>query len=175
MEQSHRNGSFFAGGRSDRIAPSDRIARPSRVARRLPLLLLLLPVLLWGCVGPTDSTESLVWEGSLQPLEDAPFPVTGSVAMVAGQVNTQLGIGAVGAEPGTVLRWSVHHGDCSTRGEPLADAALFPPIDVDTSGEGDSELVLAGRVPASQTYGAWVAPPDAADAPVACGVLDLRD
>jgi len=137
--------------------------------------LLLLPILVGGCIGPTDPVEPLIWEGSLQPVGDASVFITGSVAIVSGQFNTQIGIGVEGVDPGTVLQWNVRRGNCSAEGEPLANLALFPPFEVDATGEGSSGVVLGGRIPATENFAAWVSPDGAEVSPVACALLTLRD
>lgn len=176
MVQSHDSGPPIPSRVPRAVRPNAR-PRPNRPVRRAPFstLLLLLPWILSSCVGPTDSIESRVWEGSLQPLGDTEFPITGSAAMVSGQVNTQIGISADGAEPETVLRWAVRRGDCSAEGEAIANEAVFPLIDVGFAGSGSADLVLGGRIPASQEYAAWVVPSDPDEPPLACGALVLRD
>lgn len=146
-----------------------------RSGRATCLALFLLPLLFGACVGPTEQVESLIWEGSLQPVGDVSVLVTGSVAMVSGQFNTQIGIGVEGGDPGSVLQWNVRRGDCGEEGEPLVNLSVFPAIDVGNTGEGSSNVVLSGRVSNSQSFAARVSLSAAAASPVACGVLTRQD
>jgi hypothetical protein len=144
-------------------------------SNRLALLLPILPILVGGCIGPTEAVESLIWEGTLQPVAGAAVPVTGSVAIVSGQFNTQIGIGVEGVDPGTVLQWNVRRGDCDEEGEPLVNLSVFPPIEVGNTGEVSSGVVWGVRISTPQNFAARVSLADAEASTVACALLARRD
>src|SRR5687768_9258645 len=100
----------------------------SCVSKRLGLSVALL-TLAAGCVGPEEPVEVLLWEASL--VSRAGFStIGGSVAMVANEFDTQIGIAVTGAQPNARLGWAVRSGQCMGTGTRVSGSIAFPPITI---------------------------------------------
>jgi hypothetical protein len=129
-----------------------------------------------GCYGSTEPPEIVTLEATLEPADGVVDPVTGSVAMVIGTSQTQIGIGIEGGTIGERLGWAVRNGTCSGSGERVGPVTAFPPIEVGTTGAGESETVLFRRIAISGPYAAEVfANEDATGDVMACADLVRSD
>jgi hypothetical protein len=140
---------------------------------RLPHVGFFGVVLIVGaCSGITDPPEIVTVESTLEVADGASESITGSVAMVIGERQTQIGIGVEGGTEDAVLGWVVRNGSCSTTGERLGPASAFPSIEIDTNGAGDAQTVLFRRISPAGPYAAEVsANPDGTGSIHACADL----
>lgn len=141
--------------------------------------LLLVPgsvLLLSACSGITDPPEIVQLQGELDPADDVAEPITGSVAMVIAERQTQIGIGVDGAVEGRRFGWRVRNGSCPGSGDRIGPASGFPPIEIDEDGTGQAETILFRRIDASATYAAEVlTETDGTGSVLACGVFVAAD
>ena len=98
-----------------------------------------------GCLGVTELEETFRWSGDLVPTPEAPPSLEGSVGLVIGHDQTQVGIGITGGQPGATLGWRVRNGMCSGEGEPIV-AAAFPPVPISEEGSGALEARIQHRI-----------------------------
>lgn len=98
-----------------------------------------------GCLDVTELEETFRWTGVLVPTDDAPGTLEGSVGLVIGPGQTQVGIGITGGEPGTTLGWRIRNGMCSGDGEPIVPAP-FPAVVITEEGAGALEARIAHRI-----------------------------
>jgi hypothetical protein len=127
--------------------------------RKAARLLMVLPILAAGCIDPVSTVPVITWQGALEPSSSAGVPITGSVAMVANQFSTQMGIGVSAGPENTTLRWVVRSGSCSSPGNPVAGEELFPSLNLNDSGAGQVDFVLNRRINVSGTFATQVLDP----------------
>jgi hypothetical protein len=143
---------------------------PRRSASRSRGLgVVLAMVLLAGCIDPVEPLPVLGWQGQLEPTGTSDLVLSGSVAMVANQFSTQVGIGVTAGPENTAFRWVVRAGSCQTPGSPLASEDLFPILELDDAGRGRAEFVLNQRISVTGTFTAQVL--STSGQVVACGNL----
>lgn len=132
--------------------------------------------LVTGCLGPVEVTEPLLWEGDLEPVPGASTPVAGSMAMVADEFNTQIGVGLEDAPADEELGWLVSTGSCDSVGERVGPAASFPPLSVDDEGTAEMETAVTGRLESDGSYvGQITGESDGSGEPLACVDFELQD
>ena len=121
-----------------------------------------------GCRQTGEPVDVLLWEGELEPVAGSSNAVSGSIAMVANEHDTQIGIG-INASAGARLGWVVRSGTCANPGDRLGPNSAFPEISVSDAGDGEAETVIRRRVAnAAQYAGAVYATVNATDQPIAC-------
>ena len=124
-----------------------------------------------ACESPTVA-EPILWEGELvaEPVAD---DVQGSIAMVAGTYDTQIGIGVTSGPADNTLQWVIRSGSCATSGTPVAPASTFPTLTVSAEGTASAETVIRRRLSGSTQYAAEVFfTTDAASVRAACADLE---
>lgn len=140
----------------------------------MPCRLILLSALALGgtsaCVSPIEAVPVILWEGNLEGQLPDVGAVSASVAMVANEFTTQIGIGIQAGDQGVSLRWVVRQGACGASGLAVVDESTFGPLTSDASGEASSELVVNRRLDTRATYSAEIAL-NQGDV-VACGELE---
>ncbi len=125
-----------------------------------------------ACLGPTEPVEILQWQAPLAAAPDAATPITGSIAMVARELETRIGVGIRDAEPGARLGWHVRSGRCSGSGDAVAPTSVFPVIVVLDDGQGRAEAVVRRRLSGNAYAGEVFADPDGSRIVLACADLD---
>jgi hypothetical protein len=143
--------------------------------RRAHGLLLVLgsAALAAGCGGITEPPPIVQVESALQPADDVADPVTGRVAMVIAERQTQIGILVEGGLEGSSLGWRVRNGMCTGSGDGIGPASSFPPIEVGDDGTGAVETIIFRRIATGTTYAAEVvSEPNGAGSVLACAELD---
>lgn len=70
--------------------------------------------------------------------------------------ETQIGIGVRGGVPESVLGWAVRNGSCNGTGQRIGPASAYPPIEIDSIGEGEAETVIFRRIETDVQYAAEV-------------------
>lgn len=132
--------------------------------------------LLGACSGISEPPETLTVESELQSADGVVDPIAGTVAMVIGERQTQIGIGVRGGVDGTILGWAVRNGSCRESGDRVGPVTAFPDIEIQEDGDGDAETVIFRRLPADEIYAAEVfGGPGATGTVQACADLDPRD
>jgi hypothetical protein len=125
-----------------------------------------------ACSGIEEPAPIVQLQGDLQPVAGAADPITGQVAMVIGERQTQIGIGIAGALEGTSLGWRVRNGSCTGSGDRIGPANGFPPIEIEEDGTGATETILFRRIATSAAYAAEVvSEPDGTGSVLACAEL----
>jgi hypothetical protein len=144
------------------------------VKRGLAMGVVLL--LMAGCVGTSEPLDVLLWEGVLDPAPGAPVSYSGSVAMVANQHDTQIGVGVTGGASGAQLGWAVRTGTCTGTGQRVAAITAYPPIVISAEGSGNASATIRRRVDDDERYVAELFPnTNGSGAVLACGELIRRD
>ena len=133
------------------------------------LAVLFLALGLAGCVGPDEPLDVLLWEGSLATRTGF-STIGGSVAMVANEHDTQIGIGVNGAQPNARLTWAMRTGPCAGAGARVSGASAYPTLTVSAEGEARAETVIRRRVDSTAEYAAEVFGNDGA-AVLACAQM----
>ncbi|TVP74659.1 MAG: hypothetical protein EA352_10285 [Gemmatimonadales bacterium] len=129
-----------------------------------------------SCVGPAEPMEAIIWEGQVQSTPAAEDPFTASVAMVAEQQITRLGIGMEAAPPDRSWGWRLFSGTCAAPGDGLVPASAFPPIVTGENGQAESDMIIQRRLPRGGTYVVQVfEQPDASGEVKGCGELAVVD
>lgn len=132
----------------------------------------LVAVGIAGCADTTEPLEAIIWEGTLQSTAEAPSPFVGTIAMVAEQQITRLGIGIEGGTDSAEWGWQLLLGTCPDADGFVAPEASFPPLQLDESGSAEAETVLQRRLPRAVDRAVKVFEnPDATGAVLACGNL----
>jgi hypothetical protein len=144
--------------------------------RRIPLLLAAVALLgpgVTGCVDPADPLPVIIWEADLVPDGSASSVfLAGQAAMVANQIDTQIGIGISLLEAGVSSRWRVRQGSCDTPGQPVATDDVFPPLLPNSEGDATADVRIFQRVPPERSYMAEVFLVEAgSEDRLACGEL----
>ena len=140
--------------------------------KKLPLALLAA---LTGCVGPAEAVDVLLWEGTL--VSRTGFTtIGGSVAMVANEHDTQVGIGVNGAQPNARLGWAVRTGTCTGTGVRVAGTTAYPALAVDTQGDARAEMVIRRRLDGNVEYASELfANSNGSGAVLACADMRLKE
>jgi hypothetical protein len=143
---------------------------------RIPALVTALALLLLGtagCVDPADPLPVVVWEADLVPDGDASSVfLTGQAAMVANQIDSQLGIGVSLLEAGISAGWRIRQGSCGAPGQPVAADNVFPPLVPNSEGDATADIRIFQRVPPERSYMAEVFLVDAGtEDRLACGEM----
>jgi hypothetical protein len=146
--------SFFMLRRTSAQLRSSRWTATLQPPRRLAPAVFI--GLLGACSGISEPLEIFTAESALQPADGAVDPVTGTVAMVIRERQTQIGIGVRGGSDGTQFGWSVRNGSCSGSGDRVGPASAFPAIVIGEDGDGDAETVIFRRLPVDGVYAAEV-------------------
>jgi hypothetical protein len=113
----------------------------------------------------------VLWEAVLEPSQSA-GALAGTIAMVANQHNTQIGIGVTGGMVGARLGWAVRTGTCGGSGTRVAGATAYPAIVITAEGNGAEETVINRRIATDAQYAGEVfANADGTGPVLSCGTL----
>jgi hypothetical protein len=128
-----------------------------------------------SCIGPLELEEVLLWEGVLKPAAGASTTVSGTMAMVANERFTQVGLGIDAGEPGITVGWVVRHGSCDSPGNRVAPPQAFLPLVIGESGEGEREAIVNYRLARGGYAGQVSAASDGSGEILGCADLMERD
>ena len=129
-----------------------------------------------ACVGATEPLAVVKWEADLIGTDGLADPPSGSVAMVIGEFETQVGISVRDVPAHATLAWDVKAGTCATPGDRVGAASVFVPIQVSDSGTGAAEATIARRVATDGPYAGFLYEDAAGPVGVlACADLERQD
>lgn len=114
--------------------------------------LLALGTLATACLDTTEPVEIIFWQGSLQPVPEAPVALGGGMTMMADQSFTMIGVGVEGGEAGSQLGWAIRHGSCDETGELVGPPGTFTELLLDDAGDGETQAILYRRIPDADVY-----------------------
>lgn len=128
-----------------------------------------------ACISSTGPLEVVTWEAALVGADGIADPLAGSVAMVIGESQTQIGISVTDAPHAASLAWDVRDGTCAMPGGRVGPASVYAAIAVSDTGNGASETVVFRRIGTAGPYAAFVydGTPDSG-AVLACADLERR-
>lgn len=139
-----------------RFVPKRKAAPLSRVLPRLSVCL-LAGVAVPGCVNPAEPLPVILWEADLVPEGGgASIFLVGQAAMVANQIDSQIGIGISVLDSGVSPRWRVRQGSCQSPGQAVATDEFFPTLLPNSEGDANAEIRIFQRLPPERSYMAEV-------------------
>lgn len=113
-----------------------------------------LVALTTGCLDVTDPLESLFWETDFVATDvESGISLTGSVAMVATQFQTEAGVSVEDVSgDGTLesLGWHVRSGSCGGEGQPVT--LNFPTLTFSETGTSSGSVVIGRRIVEEASY-----------------------
>jgi len=112
-----------------------------------------------ACFTAVEPLPVVLWEVQMEGEVDGVGAVTASVAMVANDFVTQIGIGVQGGGAGIPLAWSVRQGTCEDPGSLVVDESLFEVLELDSEGAAAAELLVNRRVDIRAAYSAAISHP----------------
>lgn len=128
-----------------------------------------------SCISATDPVEILTWDGTLVASDGIVDGLSGTVAMVIGEGQTQIGVAVHLAPAGETLGWALHEGVCVAPGSRVGPANVFPGISVDNDGDGQAETVLFRRIATAGPYAVVIHEnEDGTGIVLACGDLEQK-
>jgi hypothetical protein len=126
-----------------------------------------------SCISATDHVEVLTWNGTLIAADGIVDGMAGSIAMVIGEGQTQVGVSVRLAPAGERFGWVLRESGCAVPGSRVGPANVFPSIAVNDQGEGAAETVLFRRIAAAGPYAVTIHEnEDGTGAVLACGDLE---
>lgn len=128
-----------------------------------------------ACISASEPVEVVKWQAALVA-SGATLPFTGSVAMVIGQLQTDMGVSVQDAPPEATLGWAIVEGTCGSPGARVGPSSAYPAIAVSGGGSGSSDTVLHRRIATSGPYAGIVYEgEDGTGAALACADLERRE
>jgi hypothetical protein len=131
---------------------------------------------LGGCFSPAEPLPTILWQGSLEPVGGGTLFLSGSVAMVANDASTQIGIGVDLLDAGVTVNWVIREGSCTAPGVPVASPDAFPSLTTSDSGRAEVEVRFFQRINTLRDYIAQLSTSEGGPPTLlACGSLERRN
>jgi hypothetical protein len=112
---------------------------------------------------------SPAWTAKLMPVGGSTVSGTATVTATTPDSATA-SLSITGAKPGP-YPWHVHSGKCGGGGSPVGSASAFPPLTVQSSGQGTAQATIAFKLVDGSPYSVNVHKSMSDMAPIACGDL----
>lgn len=112
---------------------------------------------------------SPVWTAKLSPLGGSTVSGTATVTAITPDSATA-SVSITGAKAGQ-YPWHVHSGKCGGGGSPVGGASAYPPLSVQSSGQGTAQATIAFKPVEGMQYSVNVHKSMSDMAPIACGDL----
>lgn len=146
------------------------------------LLLLGVSVPIFGaCNLDVAPPKQVLWEASLEAVDDSATTLSGSAAAVAREDDTEVGVEVIGGQEGDRWVWRLRRGSCDSPGEPIGSAGAYPVLEAeDDPATPDPLPVATGRILLAESllsdaaYFVRVAAEDSPDRTLLCGNLAVQ-
>lgn len=101
---------------------------------------------------PARGVAGQQWMANLQPVGTSTVSGTANVSAGDGNQQTRVTINIAGADPGTILPWHIHRGQCGSNQGIHGDPRAYPGISAGQQGTAELHVVLPIEPPAGGNF-----------------------